>query len=117
MDDTAAQVEARLPEAITRYQDARDQRDTQRALSAFAPDARVVDEAREYEGSDEIHGWLATAGHEFTFTRTLLGADTDGSDGWIVHNRLEGDFPGNVADLRYRFRLADGLIAELVIAP
>jgi hypothetical protein len=34
-----------------------------------------------------------------------------------VTNHLEGDFPGGVVDLRYRFVLAGGLIAELEIAP
>jgi hypothetical protein len=35
----------------------------------------------------------------------------------LVDNRLEGTFPGGVADLQYRFVLRDGRIAELVIAP
>jgi hypothetical protein len=34
-----------------------------------------------------------------------------------VTNHLEGDFPGGVVDLRYRFLLADNLIADLEIAP
>ena len=32
-------------------------------------------------------------------------------------NHLEGDFPGGVVDLRYKFTLTDDLISELVIAP
>ena len=32
-------------------------------------------------------------------------------------NRLEGNFPGGVADLNFRFTLAGDRIAELVIAP
>lgn len=31
--------------------------------------------------------------------------------------RLDGDFPGGVADLHYRFTLADGLISRLAIEP
>jgi hypothetical protein len=34
---------------------------------------------------------------------------------WEVVNRIEGDFPGNVADLTYRFTLADDLISQLTI--
>jgi hypothetical protein len=34
-----------------------------------------------------------------------------------VLNHLEGDFPGGVVDLRYKFVLSTELIAELVIAP
>jgi hypothetical protein len=33
-----------------------------------------------------------------------------------VHH-LEGDFPGGVADLHFRFTLRDGLISRLVIEP
>jgi hypothetical protein len=32
-------------------------------------------------------------------------------------NHLEGNFPGGVVDLRYRFVVVDDLISELVIAP
>ena len=37
---------AELPEAITRYLDARQVQDTPRALSAFAADAVVIDEGK-----------------------------------------------------------------------
>jgi hypothetical protein len=106
-----------LPEVIGRYQDAHDHHDTERALSAFAADARVVDEDREYRGADQIRTWLATAAAEFTYTRTLLDVEVVDGDAWLVVNRLEGNFPGGVVDLRYRFALRDGLIAELTIAP
>jgi hypothetical protein len=39
------------------------------------------------------------------------------NDTWLIRNRLEGNFPGNVVDLRYRFELAGDLITALVIAP
>ena len=54
---------------------------------------------------------------EFTYTRTGLGASRIDPDTWLVDNRLEGTFPGGVADLQHRFVLRDGRIAELVIAP
>ena len=106
-----------LPEVIGRYQQAHDHHDTEVALSAFAPDARVVDDGHEYRGADEIRGWLDTAAREFTYTRTLLGVEAAGAGTWDVSNRLEGNFPGGVADLRYRFVLTGDVIAELVIAP
>jgi hypothetical protein len=34
----------------------------------------------------------------------------------VVHH-LEGDFPGGVVDLHFRFTLRDALIARLVIEP
>lgn len=34
---------------------------------------------------------------------------------WIAHHRIEGNFPGGVADLAYRFEVSGGLIARLDI--
>jgi hypothetical protein len=36
---------------------------------------------------------------------------------WAILNHLEGNFPGGVVDLWYRFVLTDDLICELVVAP
>jgi hypothetical protein len=117
MVDGTQPDESAPPEVISRYQDAHDSRDTEVALSTFASDARVVDDGHEYKGTDEIRTWLSTAASQFTFTRTLLSAEPAGPGAWIAVNRLEGDFPGGVVDLRYRFVLTNELIAELVIAP
>ena len=106
-----------LPEVVRRYQNAHDHHDTDRALSAFASNARVVDEAREYRGVEQIRGWLDTTARQFTYTRTLVGAEVIDTDTWLVVNHLEGDFPGGVVDLQYRFVVSDDLIVELVIAP
>ena len=102
---------------ISRYQEAHDRRDTAVALSAFAPNARVADDGREYHGTDEIRGWLEQAASEYTFTRSLVGAEATGPGTWIVTNHLEGNFPGGVVDLRYQFVVTADLISELVIAP
>ena len=106
-----------VPDVVRRYFDAHDRRDTDAALSAFAPDARVFDDGHEYRGSDAIRDWLARASTEFTYTRRFLHAGEEEPNLWLVRNRLEGNFPGGVVDLGYRFALVDGLIADLVIAP
>lgn len=49
-------------------------------------------------------------------TRSLLSAEQT-AEGWLVVNRLVGDFPGGGVELRYPFELADDLIDRLVIAP
>jgi hypothetical protein len=112
MDTTAT-----LPDAATRYLEARDRHDVDAALSAFTSDATVADDGHEYRGIDEIRAWIATAGTEYTFTRTLRGVTRVDDTTWVAVNHLEGDFPGGVVDLRYRFALVDGRIAGLVIAP
>jgi hypothetical protein len=119
MTDTAntRDRDVELPDVIRQYQEAHDRHDTSRALAAFGPDAKVIDEDREHRGTEAIRGWLDTAARGFTYTRTALGARRIDPDTWLVDNRLEGDFPGGVVDLQYRFVLGNGRIAELVIAP
>jgi hypothetical protein len=106
-----------VPDIIGTYQDAHDRHDITTALSAFAAGATVADEGHEYRGTDEIRDWLTRTTNEYRYTRTLLTAEAIDSDTWLIRNRLEGNFPGNVVDLGYRFELAGALITALVIAP
>lgn len=106
-----------LPAVIQRYQDAHDGRDVETALTAFATTATVTDEDQRWSGTDEIRAWLAKTSSEYTFTRTLLGVQSGGDGSWLVRNRLEGNFPGGVVDLRYRFVLDGDYIVSLNIAP
>ena len=106
-----------LPTPIEHYQRAHEQRDTDAAVAMFRADATVVDDGRTHTGIDEIRWWLANAASEYTYTRTLTGVSEERDGSYIVSNHLSGNFPGGEVDLRYRFRLADGLIQELQIAP
>ena len=106
-----------LPDVIRRYQDAHDDHDVDGALAAFAATATVRDEDQQWVGTTEIRAWLTKTSTEYTYTRTLLGAGTTADGSWDVRNRLEGNFPGNVVDLHYRFELAGEQILRLTIAP
>jgi hypothetical protein len=106
-----------VPAVVGQYQDAHDRRDVEAALAAFAPSAIVKDDGHEYHDTDEIRDWLSVASTQFSYTRTLTGAEAVDANTWLVTNHLEGDFPGGVVDLRYRIVLADKLISELEIAP
>jgi ketosteroid isomerase-like protein len=106
-----------LPDVIHRYFEAHDRRDADAALSAFAHDAHVLDDGHDYQGLDAIRDWVARASTQFTYTRTFLDASAEAPNLWLVRNRLEGNFPGGVVDLRYRFMLVDGLIADIAIVP
>ncbi|MFG1807877.1 nuclear transport factor 2 family protein [Streptomyces sp. NPDC049040] len=106
-----------LPTAVTRYLEAHRAHDTATAISAFSGDATVTDDGRTYEGTAAIEAWLARSSVEYTYTTTLTGAERVDETHWTATNRLEGDFPGGVVDLNYRFTLTDGLIERLVIEP
>lgn len=106
-----------LPAAVRAYLAAHAARDTEAALRAFTPTAVVVDDGTTYRGTDEVGHFLSHAGTEFTYTTELVGAARVDGTHWLVTYHLEGDFPGGVVDLGYRFAMDDGLVAELVIAP
>lgn len=108
---------ADLPTAVATYLTAHDARDVATARDTFAVDASVTDEGRTYRGRDEIADWVGTAGSEYTYTTEYLSATATGEDDIDVLQHLEGDFPGGVADLHFRFTLAHGLISRLVIEP
>jgi predicted acyl esterase len=106
-----------LPAVVTTYQGAHDRHDVDAALATFAQDAVVHDEDEDWVGRDRIRQWLVKTSTEYTFTRTLLDVEPVGTDSWLVRNRLEGNFPGGIVDLRYDFTVDQGLISRLSIAP
>jgi ketosteroid isomerase-like protein len=106
-----------LPATIRDYLAAHVARDADTAIKAFAPDAVVTDEGRTFRGTEEILGFLRRAGSEFSYTTELTGAQRVDDGHWVAVNHLEGDFPGGVVDLAYRFTMAGDRIAALVIAP
>ncbi len=106
-----------VPDIITTYQLAHDRHDIDAALATFSPDATVVDDGRTHVGTAEIRAWLDRTTNEFTYTRSLTGADDHGDGAYTVRNHLAGNFPGGQVDLRYRFELRDDLIQSLHSAP
>jgi hypothetical protein len=108
---------SQLPAVVTSYQSAHDRHDVDTALATFAQDAVVHDEDQDWAGRERIRQWLVKTSTEYTFTRTILGAERAGTDSWLVRNRLEGNFPGGIVDLRYEFTVDHGLISRLSIAP
>jgi hypothetical protein len=117
-DTTPTSVDpAELPTTVRAYLAAHDSRDVDAALACCTDDAVVVDEGRTYRGRLEIAGWLRRSASEYTYTSTLAGAARIDEQRWIATNHLEGDFPGGVVDLDFRFTLRGDRIAELVIAP
>lgn len=116
MTDTDTSWNA-LPAVVTTYLNAHRSRDVAAALRTFTEDAAVTDEGHTARGREAIAAWLAGAGSEYTFTTTFTGATMSDAAHVDAAQRLEGDFPGGVADLHYRFTLDGDLIRELTIEP
>src|SRR5258706_5602760 len=106
-----------LPNTILRYLESHRSRDAATAITYYADDATVIDEAKTYRGPAEILAWLETTASEYTYTTQLTGAEKVDDEHFIATNHLEGDFPGGTVDLRFRFALHDGRIVQLTIAP
>jgi len=106
-----------LPATITTYLTAHQARDVETALTAFTSDAVVHDDGHTYRGTTELRDWLGSAGAEYTFTTELTGVSQVDAEHFDVRQRLEGDFPGGVVDLHYRFTLRGPAVSELVIEP
>jgi uncharacterized protein (TIGR02246 family) len=104
------------PEVITRYLAAADAQDAEAMAACFTEDGSVVDEGETYKGHDEIVGWRAATAAKWTYTSTVTGTEPVTKDEHRVFVHVEGNFPGGVADLTYRFSLDHDRIAALTIA-
>lgn len=105
-----------LPTTLRDFLAASTVHDAGTASAFLTEDAVVVDQAETFRGRAQVHAFLRDAGAEFEYTTQQVGVSRVDADHWVVTLRLEGTFPGGVAELDYRFTLRDGLISELVIA-
>lgn len=114
--DAPTSVEA-LPTPVSTYLTAHAAGEADAALTSFTADAVVTDECRDYVGLDAIEAWMAGSSSEYTYSTEFISATTTDAGTVDVVQHLEGDFPGGVADLHFRFTLAGALISRLVIEP
>lgn len=115
-DSPTAYDPSGLPAPVVAYLDARDERRHADAVATFAPDAVVVDDGGTYAGIDAITAWVEQTSTAFTYTVTRLDQQVAAPGTALVRVRLDGDFPGGTATLRYRFELDDDQIRRLEIA-
>lgn len=118
MTDTAEIISLdQLPVLISNYLIAHRARDLDTAVGYYTEEAIVVDEGHTYRGRQQIRDWLATAASEYTYTIELTGARRIDQEHYVAIHHLEGNFPGGVADLQFKFTLREGQISRLTIEP
>jgi hypothetical protein len=105
------------PPVVERYFRSDSRRDVENILALFTEEAIVIDDGRRWQGSDEIRAWQLGPASQYEYTVTLTGIETSDESTYVASCRLDGNFPGGTADLRFRFILAEDLIERLEIAP
>jgi hypothetical protein len=108
---------SQLPELILDYLVAHEARDLDTAVGFYTEDATVNDEGTVYRGRQQIRDWLIASVSEYTFTIELTGARRIDDEHYVAIHHVEGNFPGGVVDLQFRFELRDGRISQLTIEP
>lgn len=103
------------PDVIRRYYAAASDDDLDAIIACFAPSAHVLDEDQHYRGIPEIRRWRERVASRFTYSTQVTEIEQTSEDEYVVATHLEGDFPGGVVDLKQRFTVRDGLIAQLLI--
>jgi ketosteroid isomerase-like protein len=105
------------PDVVTRYFDTTARQDLDAMLALFTEDAVVIDEGHTYRGTAEIRGWKDGVASKYEYTTTLISSEDTGDGTYLLVNRIEGNFPGGVAELKFRFAVDGDRIRHLTIAP
>ncbi len=109
-----------LPEIIEQYltlASRHSKADAELIAACFAEAGEVADEGEARRGREAIRQWWAGTATKFEYSVEVRSCHELGYGRFEVFTRLEGNFPGNVVDLAYRFTLSGGLISQLEIAP
>lgn len=106
-----------VPDVVNRYFDLAADRDVEAIVALFTDDATVTDEGETRHGIDAIRDWQAGPASKYEYTTTIAGSQALGSDQYRVAVRLEGNFPGGIADLNYDFTVDGDRVSRLEIAP
>jgi ketosteroid isomerase-like protein len=104
-----------FPTTVREFFAAHVARDADTASLFLTDDVVAVDQGEMFRGRDQVHAFLRDAGSEFEYTTEQIGAHRVDDTHYVVTVRLEGTFPGGVAELDYRFTLREDRIAEVVI--
>lgn len=106
----------KLPQPIADYFRAANGDDPAAVAAGFSEAALVRDEKQDHRGREAVKAWAEETRRRYSFHAEPRSFEAT-PDGGMVTAHVTGDFPGRRADLRYRFRLDAGAIAELEIVP
>lgn len=105
-----------LPDVIQTYFEISNGGDASRLATCFCEDATVIDENRTHRGIEAIVSWKHETRQAFTYSVEPLKASHEAGK-LTVTTRVIGDFPGSPIELYQVFKLHNGQILSLEIAP
>jgi uncharacterized protein (TIGR02246 family) len=117
LDAVEESVPGPVPAVVTRYFETDARRDTDAVVALFTDDAEVVDEGDTWRGTNGIRAWREGPASRYRYTTEVFDTDRTDADEYLVTGRIEGDFPGGSAGLRWRFTVTGDRISRLHIAP
>lgn len=103
-----------LPDSVRAYFDADQSSDAETLVGAFSETAVVHDEGATHQGLEAIRRWWLDAKQKYGHTAQPVSATGD-DGGLSVLATVSGNFPNSPAQLRFRFVLEQGKIAQLEI--
>ena len=104
-----------MSDVIQRYFAAQSTSDFDTMVSLFTDDGVVNDEGKAWRGHSGIREWRDKAASVYQYTTQVLEVHEDDEDEYSALVRLEGNFPGGIVELTYRFTLAGNRIQNLKI--
>jgi len=111
----AEPVDQSAADVISRYFAAQSTRDFDTMVSLFTDDGVVIDEGKTWRGRSGIREWRDKAASVYQYTTQVLQVHEVDEHEYTALVRLEGNFPGGMVELEYRFGLAGGKIQSLEI--
>lgn len=103
-----------LPEAVERYIEASNSHHVKSIVSCFSENAVVHDEGEEFNGQDQIEGWVSKTitNYNFTFNPIKMKRNDTLS---TIEIEVSGTFDGSPITLDYHFTFKNNKIASLRI--
>ncbi|TCL69735.1 nuclear transport factor 2 family protein [Rhizobium sp. BK251] len=103
-----------LPKPLAAYFAAKNRKDIDGMLSAFAADAIVHDEGEDHHGRAAIRSWMEETTRKYAVTADVTELAKDGEK-LRVAALVSGTFPGSPATLHYNFTLEGDAVKRLEI--
>ncbi|WP_254508219.1 nuclear transport factor 2 family protein [Anatilimnocola floriformis] len=104
-----------LPQPVDAYFTA-DKADGEAVSNCFTANAVVKDEGHTYQGQAAIKKWKDDVATKYTYTCDPFACESQNGK-TVVTCRLQGNFPGSPADLRFLFQLTGNKIESLEVIP